>query len=191
MTASLRVRNFWLFALGQVASVTGTWMMFTAQDWLVLRMTGASASALGVVTAAQFTPVLLMTSAGGAMADRLDRRRLLMAANSVSALLALALGLTGCAMVAFAQSSNHRVQLGSDPAHRGRFMVLYTLVFQGTTPFGALLMGWLADRWGVRGALMTSGSVCLSAVLVAWGVSLARHGRERSVAPTRVASGRR
>lgn len=92
MAASLRVRNFRLFALGQLASVTGTWMMVTAQDWLVLRMTDDSANALGAVTAAQFTPVLLLTLMGGRLADTRDRRQLLITANAVSGLLALALG---------------------------------------------------------------------------------------------------
>ncbi|WP_427924369.1 MFS transporter [Streptomyces sp. cg40] len=391
MAASLWVRNFRIFALGQLASVTGTWMMFTAQDWLVLRMSGNSATALGAITAAQFTPVLLLSLAGGRLADRLDKRRLLIAANTVSGLLALALGaavlsgraelwhivvcasaaglvnaveiparmsfiselvdtdlvpnasalsaayfnvarvlgpatagllitsvgvggvmllnaasylttvtglcrirpaelrrtdtpragggvkdglryvaargdlllpltltaavslvgfnfqvtlpllartvfhtdassfglltagmatgsllaalattlrrgrpgertvlvtaaafavltalsglaptfttallclsLTGCAMVAFAQSANHRVQLGTDPAYRGRVMALYTLLFQGTTPFGALLTGWLATRAGARSALFMSGTLCLIVVLIAWAVS--------------------
>ncbi|NLU68532.1 MFS transporter [Streptomyces sp. HNM0574] len=95
---SLGVRNFRLFAVGQVASVSGTWMMVTAQDWLVLRMTDDSAGALGLVTALQFAPVLLLTMLGGRLADRYDKRVLLIAANLVSgtfaALLALAV-LTG------------------------------------------------------------------------------------------------
>ncbi|WP_306318201.1 MULTISPECIES: MFS transporter [unclassified Streptomyces] len=88
---SLRVRNFRLFALGQVASVTGTWMMVTAQDWLVLRLTDDSAGALGLVTALQFAPVMLLTMLGGRLADRCDKRKLLMAANAVSAAFALLL----------------------------------------------------------------------------------------------------
>ncbi|MCI3278828.1 MFS transporter [Streptomyces cylindrosporus] len=406
MTASLRVRNFRLFALGQLASVTGTWMMVTAQDWLVLRMTDDSAAALGAVTAAQFAPVLLLTLVGGRLADRLDRRRLLVVANTVSGLLALALALavlsdrvslghviacavgvglvnaveipvrmsfigelvdpelvpnasalsaayfnvarvlgpatagllidaagvgavmllnaasylatvaglhrirpaelrrtderraqggvaaglryvagrtdlilplvltavvalvgfnfqvtlpllartvfhtdagsfglltagmavgsllaalattlrrgrpgertvlvgatafgvmlslsgmaptfttaliclslTGAAMLAFAQSANHHVQLGSDPAYRGRVMALYTLLLQGTTPFGALLTGRLADRLGARGALSVSGVVCLAAVLAAWACAAAR--RPGICAPRRLLS---
>lgn len=84
----LAVRNFRLFAGGQVLSVTGTWMMVTAQDWLVLRLTGDSATALGLVTALQFTPMLLLTLYGGRLADRHDKRRLLLAANLAAGLLA-------------------------------------------------------------------------------------------------------
>ncbi|MER6343674.1 MFS transporter [Streptomyces sp. NPDC001595] len=90
---ALAVRNFRLFAGGQVLSVIGTWMMVTAQDWLVLRLTDDSASALGTVTALQFTPILLLALHGGRLADRYDKRRLLQAANLVSAVLAALLAL--------------------------------------------------------------------------------------------------
>ncbi|MEN8655945.1 MFS transporter [Streptomyces sp. 21So2-11] len=88
---SLAVRNFRLFAVGQVMSVGGTWMMVVAQDWLVLSMTGDSATALGLVTALQFTPLLLLTLYGGRLADRYDKRRLLTIANLVSGALAAVL----------------------------------------------------------------------------------------------------
>ncbi|MEU6541699.1 MFS transporter [Streptomyces sp. NPDC046859] len=92
-TRSLGVRNFRLFAAGQVASVTGTWMMVVAQDWLVLDLTGDSGTALATVTALQFTPMLLLTLYGGRIADRYDKRALLTGANIASGLLALLLGL--------------------------------------------------------------------------------------------------
>ncbi|WP_308344881.1 MFS transporter [Streptomyces sp. ISL-94] len=90
---SLAVRNFRLFVLGQVLSATCTWMMVIAQDWLVLDLSGDSGTALGVVTAMQFTPVLLLTLYGGRLADRYDKRHLLILANLAAAVLALALGL--------------------------------------------------------------------------------------------------
>lgn len=90
---SLSVRNFRLFVLGQLLSVTCTWMMVIAQDWLVLELAGDSGAALGVVTAMQFTPVLLLTLYGGGLADRHSKRSLLMLANGASGVLALALGL--------------------------------------------------------------------------------------------------
>lgn len=90
---SLHVRNYRLFASGQVVSLVGNWMQFVAQDWLVLKLTGDSGTALGVVTALQFTPAILFTLYGGKLADRYDKRRLLLVANTVPALLALGLGL--------------------------------------------------------------------------------------------------
>ncbi|WP_462188708.1 MFS transporter, partial [Frankia sp. CcWB2] len=89
----MSVYNFRLFAGGQVLSVTGTWMMVVAQDWLVLSLSGDSGTALGLVTALQFTPMLLLTLYGGKLADRYDKRRLLTVANLASGLLALALSL--------------------------------------------------------------------------------------------------
>ncbi|MGN5636169.1 MFS transporter [Streptomyces sp. AC154] len=97
---ALGIHNFRQFAAGQVVSVAGTWMMVVAQDWLVLELTGDSATALGTVTALQFTPMLLFTLHGGRLADRYDKRVLLLAANLVSGLLAIllaALVLTGTA----------------------------------------------------------------------------------------------
>jgi MFS family permease len=68
-------------------------MLFIAQDWLVLELSDNSATALGLVTALQFTPVLLLTLYGGQLADRYDKRKLLIIANAVFAVFALALGL--------------------------------------------------------------------------------------------------
>ncbi|MEV6844263.1 MFS transporter [Actinoplanes sp. NPDC051411] len=86
---SLRVRNYRLFSLGQLVKLIGVWMMFTAQDWLVLDLSHNSPGALGGVSALQFTPVLLLTLWGGKLADRYDKRFLLIAANAVFAVTAV------------------------------------------------------------------------------------------------------
>jgi MFS family permease len=95
---SLRVRNYRLFAGGQVISLSGTWGQRVAQDWLVLRLSDDSGVALGITTALQFLPVLLLGLYGGVLADRYDKRRLLIGAQiamGVLALLLAALDLTG------------------------------------------------------------------------------------------------
>ncbi|MDX3540404.1 MFS transporter [Streptomyces sp. MB09-01] len=391
---ALSVRNFRLFAAGQLLSVTCTWMMIVAQDWLVLSLSGDSGTALGVVTALQFSPMLLLTLYGGRLADRHDKRVLLISANIASGVLslllalavllpgaelwhvylfALALGMvnavevptrlsfvsemvggallpnasalsaayfnaarvvgpalagvlisgfgtgpvvllnavsylatvislllmrpselhrgdstprdtrivdglryvgsrpdlllpmvlvavigmfgfnfqltlpllaktvfhadsasfgllasalaagsllaafattarrgrpsaalvvaaavafglletltalaptfpvalimlaaTGFATITFAQATNHRIQLGSDPQFRGRVMALYALILQGTTPVGALLLGWVAERWGARVSLSVGGLVSLAAALAVLAVHLRR-----------------
>ncbi|MFF3014444.1 MFS transporter [Streptomyces sp. NPDC057939] len=399
---ALSVRNFRLFAGGQLLSVTCTWMMIVAQDWLVLSLSGDSGTALGLVTALQFTPVLLLTLTGGRLADRYDKRVLLIWANAASGVLSLlfalavllpgaelwhvylfALGLgtvnavevptrlsfisemvgaellpnasalsaayfnaarvvgpalagllisafgtgpvialnavsylatvlsllamrpaelrrdgaprrgatkvshglayvrgrpdlmlpmalvgvvgmfgfnfqltlpllaktvfhadsrafgllasalaagsllaafvttarrgrpsatlvvtsaiafglletltglaptfatalvllaaTGFASITFAQATNHRIQLGSDPAFRGRVMALYALIMQGTTPVGALLLGWLAEHWGARSGLYVGGLVSLAAALVVLAVQ--RRGTRTGAPP--------
>lgn len=88
---ALRVRNYRLYAAGQLISLTGTWMQRVAQDWLVLTLTG-SGTALGIVTALQFVPGLVMGPWGGLVADRSDKRRLLVATQTAIGLLALILG---------------------------------------------------------------------------------------------------
>ncbi|MHB8342246.1 MAG: MFS transporter [Mycobacteriales bacterium] len=90
---SLRVRNYRLFAAGQVVSLTGTWMQRVAQDWLVLELSRSSGIALGVTTGLQFLPTLLFGLYGGVLADRYDKRRMLVATQVAMGLFALALGL--------------------------------------------------------------------------------------------------
>jgi MFS family permease len=88
---SLRVRNYRLYFIGQVVSVSGSWMQRVAQSWLVLHLTG-SGVALGVVSALQFLPMLLLGAWGGVVADRADKRRVLMLTQALMGFLALALG---------------------------------------------------------------------------------------------------
>ena len=88
---SLRVRNYRLFASGQILSLTGTWMQRVAQDWLVLSLTH-SGVALCVTTALQFLPMLLFGMYGGVLADRYPKRQLLLMTQATSAIFAAALG---------------------------------------------------------------------------------------------------
>jgi MFS family permease len=88
---SLGVRNFRLFFLGHLVSSTGTWMQQVGQDWLVLRLTDA-ALPLGITLALQFAPMLVLGAWAGVVADRLDKRRLLLATQSAMGVLALVLG---------------------------------------------------------------------------------------------------
>jgi MFS family permease len=88
---SLRVRNYRLYFIGQVVSVSGSWMQRVAQSWLVLHLTG-SGVALGTVSALQFLPMLVLGAWGGVLADRADKRRLLMITQALMGLLALVLG---------------------------------------------------------------------------------------------------
>jgi MFS family permease len=89
---ALRVRNYRLFFLGQVVSVTGTWMQVIAQGWLVYEeITRHSALALGVITALQQVPVLVFGAWGGVLADRFDKRKMLVVTQIVAALTSFAL----------------------------------------------------------------------------------------------------
>ena len=85
------MRNFRLFLFGHLVSSTGTWMQQVAQDWLVLRITDAPLP-LGITLALQFAPMLAFGAWAGLVADRVDKRRLLLATQTAMAVLALVLG---------------------------------------------------------------------------------------------------
>ncbi|SDQ92108.1 Predicted arabinose efflux permease, MFS family [Actinopolyspora saharensis] len=93
MFRSLRERNYRYYASGQVVSLTGTWMQRAAQDWLVLELSGGSPAALGVAVALQFLPTMLFTLYAGVIADRFDKRRMLILVQSGMGLCGVALGL--------------------------------------------------------------------------------------------------
>jgi MFS family permease len=86
----LSIYNYRLFWLGQLISLSGTWMQTTAQAWLVLKLTN-SPTALGTVTMLQFLPVMLLTLFGGVLADRLPKRTVLVCTQAAGALQAFAL----------------------------------------------------------------------------------------------------
>jgi len=90
----LRHRNYRLFFVGQLISLTGTWMQSVAQGWLVLRLSNSPAM-LGLVAAAASLPVLLLSLPAGTLADRVSKRRLLLVSQMVAMALAVVLaGLT-------------------------------------------------------------------------------------------------
>jgi MFS family permease len=82
--------NFRRFFIGQAISVTGTWMQMVAAAWLVLQLTG-SGVALGIDTALTFGPILLFGPLGGSLADRYDKRRILLATQVTFGSLAIVL----------------------------------------------------------------------------------------------------
>ena len=90
--ASLKIRNYRLYFIGQAISLSGTWMQTIAQDWLVLQITH-SGTQLGIVSAFQFLPILILGPWGGVIADRFSKRKILYVTQVVSAILALTLGL--------------------------------------------------------------------------------------------------
>jgi MFS family permease len=90
---SLHNRNYRLYFIGQTVSVSGTWMQQLAQAVLILRLTHNNGTALGLVTAFQFLPMLLLGAWGGVLADRFDKRKLLYGTQIAAGMLALALGI--------------------------------------------------------------------------------------------------
>jgi MFS family permease len=89
--ASLGVRNYRLFYIGQIISTSGTFMQQVAQALLVLSLT-RSGTALGVTTALQYLPILFLGPYGGVVTDRFPKRRILICTQTISGILALILG---------------------------------------------------------------------------------------------------
>ena len=90
--AAFEVPNYRRYFFGQATSLIGTWMQTAAQAWLVLQISG-SAALLGLIVALQALPVLLLAPYGGVVADRVDKRRLMIGLQSAMGLQALILGL--------------------------------------------------------------------------------------------------
>jgi MFS family permease len=89
--AALAIPNYRRYVAGQSVSLIGTWMQMAAQSWLVLSLTG-SATTLGVIVALQTLPVLLLGPYGGVVADRIDKRRLMVILQIAMGVQALILG---------------------------------------------------------------------------------------------------
>src|SRR5690606_23182242 len=93
MFRSLGVFNYRLWFIGALISNVGAWMQSTAQDWVVLtELTDNDATAVGFTMACQFGPPLVLAGVAGAIADRFDRRRVLLLTQSVLGLLSLLIG---------------------------------------------------------------------------------------------------
>lgn len=90
--SSLANRNYRKFFFGQTVSLVGTWMQITAQTWLVFTLTH-SATDIGIVVALQTLPVLVLSPYGGVIADRVNKRKLMIVLQSLMGLQALALAL--------------------------------------------------------------------------------------------------
>lgn len=91
MFGALRVRDYRLFATGQLVTNFGTWVQRIAQDWLVLVLTDYDPVALGLAGTLQFLPTVLFSLWAGVLADRYDKRKILMVAQTGAAACALAM----------------------------------------------------------------------------------------------------
>jgi MFS family permease len=165
--ASMHVsRNFRLFFVGQLISVTGTWVNWTAGAVLVLRLTD-SGIALGIEAALLFLPVLLFGVWAGSIADRFDKRRILVWSNAGYAVLAaVQFGLVATDIVqiwmVFVIAFLTGLILAIEPPTRQSFYVelvgeqhitnaisLNSAVFTGTRVLGGAIAGTMIDTFGL------------------------------------------
>lgn len=99
------------------------------------------------------------------------------------ALAALLLALLGGASIAFSATAQTLIQYAAPAALRGRVMALYTVLFAGMTPLGALVIGGLSESYGVRVALLVATALCLVGSGAAWAYLRYRLGPEPQPTP--------
>ena len=156
----LRIRDFRLYFLGYATEVSGQQMLWVAQGWLIYELSG-SAVLLGVAGLARALPATILSFLGGALADKLDQRRLLISVQFVQmALLAILASLTAAGSVAVWHllvilSASAGVQAFENPARQAIFprliprtalmdaVALNATVHPGTRFFGPALAGVL------------------------------------------------
>ncbi len=188
-------RDFRLFFAGQLVSLVGTWMQSVAQSWLVLELTN-SPFRLGLVGTLQFAPVLVLSFFAGAMADRLPKRRLLVATQSVMCVLALVLAaLVHRGHVQYwhvaVMAAIYGVANTVDMPTRQAFIVemvgrdslrsaiaLNSAMFNAARVIGPALAGLVIARWGTALAFFFNG-VSFLAVIAAL-MALHAHGLPRA-----------
>ena len=172
---ALYYRNFALLWGGMLLSNTGTWMQIIAQSLLVLQLTQNSGLALGIISFAQATPFLVFSLVGGGVADRVDKRRLLLVTQSLQIVYAFALGiLTVTGLIQFwhivVLSMLVGVTLSFDQPTRfalipslvpredlSNAISLNTILFNGSAIVGPALGGVLVMVVGYAGVFFVNG----------------------------------
>ncbi len=180
---ALRHRDFRLLWIGLFVSAVGTWMQIVAQALLVLHLTGGSAFALGTVSLAQAAAFFLFAPAGGALSDRLDKRRLLIVTQSILLLLAAGLGaltlaglvrlwiivvaaFCGGAALSFDQPARNSLIPSLVPA--GDLMnavSLQSIIFSGASTFGPALAGVMVAVIGYGGNFFLNAASYLAVIV--------------------------
>jgi predicted MFS family arabinose efflux permease len=171
---ALNHRDFRLFWSGQLVSLIGTWMQSVAQAWLVLQLTD-SPLRLGLIGTFQFAPVLLFSVVAGALADRLPKRRLILATQTALCLQALTITalvwtghvqywhvavlalLLGCANVLDMPTRQAFVAEMVGKGDLVNAVALNSAAFNGARIVGPALAGLLIARFGVAPAFLLNG----------------------------------
>ena len=173
---ALRHRDYRLLWMGLAVSAVGTWMQIVALSLLVLKITHGSALALGTVSLAQALSFFFFALLGGSVADRIDKRRLLLFTQSTSAGLAILLGvLTGAGLIHFWMilviSFVNGTVLSFDQPARGALVPvlvpkedlmnaisLQSAVFNGASAIGPALAGFAIGLIGYAGNFFLNGA---------------------------------
>ena len=178
---TLRNREFALFSGGQAISQTGTWMQQFAQGWVVTTL-ASSAFALASVNFAASIPALILMPFGGAAADRMERRRIMLVTQWVMAVLAMLMGVllqTGYLrlwhvwLIALLLGLATAYDL---PAYQSFYpqlvereelpqaIALNQATFNGSRIIGPALAAWFVARWGMAAAFFANGASFLAVI---------------------------
>jgi MFS family permease len=182
---SLHVRNFRLFFTGQVISQVGNWLALVAQTLLVLHLTD-SGIALGVLAAAQFGPILVLGPFAGLVADRSDKRRLLLIVQTIAmvqsfALAALAFSDSPSVAAIYAIAFVGGVTMAFDNPARRSFVVemvgegeinnavsLNSAIMTSSRIVGPALAGLLVVTAGFGWAFLIDGLSYIAVIIALW-----------------------
>ncbi|PIW80584.1 MAG: MFS transporter [Candidatus Omnitrophica bacterium CG_4_8_14_3_um_filter_43_15] len=181
--SSLKYANFRLFWFGQLVSLTGTWVQMVAQGWLVLELTN-SAFLLAMINVISAAPIMLFSLVGGVVADRVNKKKILIVTQSLSVVLAFCLGaLVSLKLAAFWNIAVIAGLLGLvnafDVPTRQAFVVetidksslnnaiaLNSLLFNSARIIGPVIAGFLAGWLGIASCFYIN-SISFLAVIVA------------------------
>jgi MFS family permease len=191
---ALRHRNFRLFFVGQLVSLVGTWMQMVAQSWLVLKLSN-SPLMLGVVSFAGFMPIVLVALFAGVVVDHVDRRRLIIGAQTLLMLSAFALGIltwSGTVTVNYviALAALNGLVSSFDMPGRQAFVVemvgredlpnaiaMNSMIFNGARMIGPAIAGLSIAVIGVAGCFMLNGVSYLAVIWSLFQMELPRRAR--------------
>jgi MFS family permease len=196
---ALRHRSFRVFYTGQGLSLLGSWLQTVATSWLVYRLTG-SAFMLGLVAGAQQLPMLFVAPVAGVWADRLDRRKLLIVAQTLCAAQALALAaLTFAGLVTVWHVVGFALVLGLVNAFetptRQAFLLemigtkedlpnaiaLQSMLFNGARFVGPTIAGLVLAAAGEAVCFLLNGISYVAVVAAYWLIRV--HPRARAASP--------
>ncbi|OGK99220.1 MAG: hypothetical protein A3E31_09475 [Candidatus Rokubacteria bacterium RIFCSPHIGHO2_12_FULL_73_22] len=182
---ALRHRDFRRFYGAQIVAQVGSWMQLVSQSWLVLQLTG-SPLRLGLISTLQFAPVLLFSVVSGAVADRLPKRRVLVATQATLGSQALLLGLLAATgrveywhvaalglVLGFANVTDQPARQSYVVEMVGRedvanAVALNSASFNAARIVGPAVAGVVIGRWGVVPSFFANaaGFVCVIATLL-------------------------
>ena len=95
----------------------------------------------------------------------------------------LALGFVGAASISFMSTGNSTLQLGAEPSMRGRVMALWFVAFQGSTPIGGPIVGWVMAVAGARAGLGLGAITCVAVAVMGAAMLLRSRDRLRADSP--------